>query len=173
MRGKFYGNWFGKIILLTSAAGIIAISSVIIYQFSVRRTIRPASNSQILPSSERSNLLPVSGTGAGNKIDIAYPTSTNICVNGCNPHRNWIEFYLATGSYIVESLKLRTTLFPGQVLTLGISSTPCYYQEKAEYTCLEMQLSHNLLTALTGLKLIPLGQLRDPDNWWLEYEPER
>ena len=173
MRGKVFGNASGKIILFTSIAAIIAFSYLIIYQFSVRMTIRPASTSQIPPSSERSNLQPVSGSGAGNKIEIAYPTSTNICVNGCKPHRNWIEFYLATGSYIVESLRLQTTLSLGQVLTLGISSTPCYYQDKAGYTCLEMQLSHNLLTTLTRLKLISLGQLRDPDNWWLEYEPER
>ena len=173
MRGKVFGIGFGKFLLFIFIIGIMAISSWIIYQFITGRTIRPAATSQNPTSSEQLNPQEVPGTSAGNRIEIAYPTSTNLCVNGCKPHKNWVEFYLPTGSYIVQSLKLRSSLFMAQVLTLGISPTPCYDQPKAGYTCLEMQISHNLLTALTRTNLTPLNQLRNPDNWWLEYEPER
>jgi hypothetical protein len=173
MRGKVLGIGFGKFVLLIFIIGIMAISSLITYKLSVGRTIRPPSNSPIPSSYQQPNPQDLPGTGVGKNIEIAYPTSTNVCADGCKPHQNWIEFYLPTGSYIVESLKLRTSLFMAQVLTLGISSTPCDNQPKAGYTCLEMQLSHNLLTALTGMNLTPLKQLRNPDNWWLEYEPER
>ena len=173
MRAKPSVTRLAKLVFYMGMIGLLTVSSVVIYQTSNGLTQPLPSISQISLAAKRPNVSLIPGRNGGANIGISYPSSTNLCIGGCNPHENWIEFYLATGSYIVESLKLRTTLFPGQVLTLGISSTPCYYQEKAEYTCLEMQLSHNLLTALTGLNLIPLGQLRDPDNWWLEYEPER
>ena len=173
MRGKVIGIGFGKIVLLIIILGIMAISLLITNSLSVRKSIRPTSNPQNPSSSERPIPQEVPNAGVGKNIEIAYPTSTNICVDRCKPHQNWIEFYLPTGSYIVESLRLRTSLFMANLLTLGISSTPCDNQPKAGYTCLEMQLSHNLLTALTGTNLTPLKQLRNPDNWWLEYESER
>jgi len=104
-------------------------------------------------------------------IQIASPSSTHICVDGCNAHENWIEFYLVSNSYIERSLRLRTPIWPAQILTYGISSTPCSSQDKPGYTCIDMEISHHLLWGLTALNLPPLSQLRDTSNWWLEYIP--
>ena len=144
----------GKFLLLICVIGLLAVSLVLIYQLSNRRTGRPSSNGDAT-------------TG------IAYPSSTNLCVNGCQPHENWIEFYLPSHSYYKSSLRLKTSLFLAQILTLGISSAPCEQQERAGYTCLNMELSHRLLTVLTSFNLTPLSQLQDTNNWWLEYTPKQ
>ena len=140
----------GKYLLLICVIGLLAVSSVLIYLLSNRRTLQPSSNEGATPG-------------------IAYPSSTNLCVNGCQPHQNWIEFYLPSHSYYKNSLGLKTSLSLAQILTFGVSSAPCEQQERAGYTCLNMELSHRLLTVLTSLNLTPLSQLRDTNNWWLEY----
>jgi hypothetical protein len=144
----------GKILLLICVIGLLVISSVLIYQLSNKRPEQPSSN-------------------GGASTGIAYPSSTNLCINGCQPHQNWIEFYLPSHSYFRSSLRLKTPLFFGQILTLGIASAPCEQQERAGYTCLNMELSHRLLTLLTSLNLTPLSQLRDTNNWWLEYKQKQ
>src|ERR1700690_2542622 len=116
----------GKLLLLICVIGLLAVSSVLIYQLSNRRLEQPSSNGEAT-------------TG------IAYPSSTNLCINGCQPHQNWIEFYLPSHSYFRSSLRLKTSLFLGQILTFGIASAPCEQQERAGYTCLNMELSHRLL----------------------------
>lgn len=102
-------------------------------------------------------------------IGTAYPFSTNICIDGCHAHQNWISFYLASNTYMEKSLRLKTSLFWGQILTYGISSTPCPDQFKPGYTCINMEISHRLLSLLTGLNLTPLNQLQSKNNWRLEY----
>lgn len=102
-------------------------------------------------------------------IGIAYPFSTNICIGGCHAHQNWISFYLTPNIYVEKSLRLKTSLFWGQILTYGISSTPCLDQFKPGYACINMEISHRLLSLLTGLNLTPLDQLQSKNNWWLEY----
>jgi len=109
---------------------------------------------------------------ASNKISntrIGYPFSTNICIDGCRAHQNWVSFYLASNTYVEKSLRLKTSLFWGQLLTYGISSTSCLDQVKPGYTCINMEISHRLLSLLTGLNLTSLDQLRNNSNWWLEY----
>jgi hypothetical protein len=140
----------GKLLLLICVIGLLAVSSVLIYQLSNRRLEQPSSNGEATTR-------------------IAYPSSTNLCINGCQPHQNWIEFYLPSHSYFRSSLRLKTSLFLGQILTFGIASAPCEQQERAGYTCLNMELSHRLLIVLTSLNLAPLSQLRNTNNWWLEY----
>ena len=108
-------------------------------------------------------------TNNDSNIGVAYPSSTNICISGCNAHQNWISFYLISNTYIEKSLRLKTSLFWGKLLTYGISSTPCLDQIKPGYTCINMDISHRLLSLLTGLNLTPLDQLRNNSNWWLEY----
>ena len=151
MRGKpSVANRLGKLLYLICVIGLVAISSVLIYQLSNGKTGQSSSNS-------------------GANIKIAYPSSINLCIDGCQPHQNWIEFYLPSQSYYKNSLRLKTSLFLGQILTLGISSAPCKEKERAGYSCLVMEISHRLLTVLTSLNLTPLNQLRDTNNWWLEY----
>ncbi len=104
-------------------------------------------------------------------VDYAFPSSTHLCIGGCKEHQNWIVFYLASNSYVRSSLRLKTRLFFAQILTYGISATPCPHQDKPGYTCVEMELSHRLLWFLTQFNLTPLNQLRDTNNWWLEYTP--
>ncbi len=145
-----FAGRLGKLLLLICVIGIFAVSSVLIYKLSNRSAGQPSSNAEA-------------------NIEIAYPSSTNLCINGCQPHQNWIEFYLPSHSYFRSSLRLKTSLFLGQILTFGIASAPCEQQERAGYTCLNMELSHRLLAVLTGLNLTPLSQLRDINNWWLEY----
>ncbi len=107
----------------------------------------------------------------GSSLKIVSPAATNLCLNGCRAHQNWISFYLASNTYIEKSLRLKTSLFWGQILTYGISSTPCLDQIKPGYTCIDMEISHRLLGLLIGLNLTPLDQLRNINNWWLEYTP--
>jgi len=110
--------------------------------------------------------------GTANKqpnVLIAYPYATNICVDGCKAHQNWIQFYLVPNSFVDQSLRLKTSLWQAQILTIGISSMPCIHQNRPGYSCIVMQLSHHLLWGLTSFDLIPLNQLRDTSNWWLEY----
>ena len=102
-------------------------------------------------------------------IQIASPSSANICMDGCKAHQNWIQFYLVTNSYFEKSLKLKTSIWLAQILTYGISSAPCVHQDKPGYTCIIMEISHHLLWGLTTLNLTPLNQLRDTSNWRLEY----
>jgi hypothetical protein len=102
-------------------------------------------------------------------IQTAYPSSTNICVGGCQAHQNWIEFYLLSNGYIESSLRLKTSIWLAQILTYGISAAHCFRQDKPGYTCIRMEISHHLLWGLTTLNLTPLNQLRDAGNWWLEY----
>jgi hypothetical protein len=134
MRGKpSVAGRLGKLLFLICVIGLVAVSSVLIYQLSNGRTGQSRSN-------------------AGANIKIAYPSSTNLCIDGCQPHQNWIEFYLPSHSYYKNSLRLKTSLFLGQILTF-----------------LVMEISHRLLTVLTSLNLTPLSQLRDTNNWRLEY----
>ncbi len=70
-------------------------------------------------------------------IQIASPSSTNICMGGCKAHQNWIQFYLVTNSYLENSLRLKTSIWLAQILTYGISSTPCIRQDKSGYTCID------------------------------------
>lgn len=111
------------------------------------------------------------GTVADKKpsLQIAYPSATNICVDGCNAHENWVEFYLVSNSFVNRSFRLKTSIWLAQILTVGISSTPCVHQDKPGYTCIKMEISHRLLWALTALNLTPLDQLRNTGSWWLEY----
>lgn len=102
-------------------------------------------------------------------IRIARPVSTTLCIGGCRAHQNWISFYLISNTYTEKSLRLKTSLFWGQILTYGISSTPCLDQIKPGYTCINMEISHRLLSLLIGLNLTPLDQLQSKSNWWLEY----
>jgi hypothetical protein len=151
MRDKpSFAGRLGKFLILICVIGLLAVSLILIYQLSNRSTGQPSSN-------------------GGPTTGIAYPSSTNLCVNGCQAHENWIEFYLPSNSYYKNSLRLKTSLFLGQILTFGISSAPCQQQERAGYTCLVMEISHRLLTVLTSLNLTPLSQLRVTNNWWLEY----
>lgn len=108
---------------------------------------------------------------AGGDVHIAYPASTHLCMDGCREHQNWIEFYLAPNSYVDGSLKLKTSLFPAQILTYGLSGWLCPHQERPAYVCLDIGISHRLLSGLTDFGLISLDQLRDIHNWWLEYRP--
>jgi hypothetical protein len=169
MRGKLSAIRLAKLVFFMGMIGILAISSAVIYQLSDGMKQPLSSIFQISLAAKRPNVSLIPGRNGGANIEIAYPSSTNLCIGGCNPHQNWIEFYLPSGSYFTNALSLRTSLFLGQIYTLGISSTPCKHQEKAGYTCLDMQIRHTLLWALTGLNLTPLSQLRDTNNWWLEY----
>lgn len=112
--------------------------------------------------------IPTSSSTNSN-IKTTYAFSTNICINGCRAHQNWISFYLVSNTYVKKSLRLKTSLFWGQILTYGISSDPCRDQIKPGYTCVNMEISHNLLSLLTRLNLTPLDQLQNTSNWWLEY----
>lgn len=147
----------GKLVFSFSIIGLLAVSSVMSYQFVAS-----------LPNIPRAP-----NTGAGANIGIAYPTSTNLCINGCEPHQNWIRFYLPLYSYQRNSFRLRTSLFLGQLLTIGISGSRCRREDKTGYSCVDMELSHRLLAVLTGTGLAPLSQLRDTNNWWLEYTPQQ
>jgi hypothetical protein len=104
-------------------------------------------------------------------IQIAYPSSTHICVDGCQAHQNWIQFYLVSDGFFDRSLRLRTSIWLAQILTIGIASARCWPQDKPGYTCIDMEISHRLLWGLTALNLTPLRQLRDTSSWWLEYIP--
>ena len=108
---------------------------------------------------------------AESNSSIAYPASTHLCVGGCREHQNWIAFYLPSDSYVEGSLKLKTTLFGAQILTYGISSTHCAQQDRPGYTCVDMEISYRLLSGLIDFNLIPVNQLRNTGNWWLEYHP--
>jgi hypothetical protein len=109
----------------------------------------------------------------GSNIKIVYPSSTYLCVGGCKPHQNWILFYLPPGEVRMDSLRLKTSLFLAQILTVGIGGDRCPNEEKSGTNCVVMELSHRLLSVLTETGLVPLSQLRDTDNWWLEYTYER
>jgi hypothetical protein len=124
---------------------------------------------ELLTACSRVNLPAVDVAIKKPNFQIAYPSSTHICMDGCNAHENWIEFYLVSNSYFEPSLRLRTSIWPAQILTYGISSAPCFPQDKPGYTCIDMEISHRLLWGLTALNLPPLSQLRDASNWWLEY----
>jgi len=158
-----------KLVFYIGMIGLLAVSTLVIFQLSDGRTQPLPSILQISLAAKRPNVSQVPDPQGGANIGIAYPSTTYLCINGCRPHQNWIEFYLPSDGYLKNTLRLRTSLFLGQIYTLGISSTPCKHQEKAGYTCLDMQISHTLLWALTGVNLTPLGQLRDTNNWWLEY----
>jgi hypothetical protein len=172
MRGKLPAARSGKLVISIWVIAIFAISVLGIYLISSGRILQPASLFQIDLNAKRPDNLQGPGTRAGANSRVVYPSSTHICMNGCNPHQNWIQFYLPSGTYIRDSFRLRTTLFLGQPLTFGISSTPCFHQDIAGYTCVVMQLSHRMLSTLTRFNLIPLSQLRDTNNWWLEYTPK-
>ena len=126
---------------------------------------------ELLTACSRVNLPAVDVAIKKPNFQIAYPSSTHICMDGCNAHENWIEFYLVSNSYFEPSLRLRTSIWPAQILTYGISSSPCFPQDKPVYSCIDMEISHRLLWGLTSLNLSPLSQLRDTSNWWLEYIP--
>jgi hypothetical protein len=173
MRVKPSATRLGKLVFSICMIGLLVISSVVILQFSNGRTRRFVSNFQISLVAKRPTASRIPGPSGGPDIEIAYPSSINLCIDGCKPHQNWIEFYLPSDGYLEDTLKLKTSLFLGQVFTVGISSTPCKHQEKTGFTCLEMQIRHTLLWALTGLNLTPLSQLRDTNNWWLEYRQKQ
>ena len=103
-------------------------------------------------------------------IAIVYPASTNICVGGCQIHQNWIEFHLPSGGYLRNSVRLKTSLFAGQILTVGIAPSPCGIKDEYNFMCLHMLVRATLLRVLTEFNIIPLSQLRDTGNWWLEYK---
>ena len=105
-------------------------------------------------------------------ISIAYPASTHLCIGGCREHQNWIEFYLPSDSYVEGSLKLKTTLFWAQILTYGISAALCVQQDRPGSTCVDMEISYRLLSGLIDFNLVPVNQLRNTSNWWLEYQPK-
>jgi len=169
MRAKPSAIRLAKLVFYIGMIGLLAISSVVIYRTSNGMAQPLPSIFKIPLAAKRPNVSQIPGLQGSANIEIAYPSSTNLCIGGCRPHQNWIEFYLPSDGYLKNTLRLRTTLFLGQIYTLGISSTPCTHQEKAGYTCLDMQISHTLLWALTGVNFTPLGQLRDTNNWWLEY----
>ncbi len=124
----------------------------------------------LLPQRPFINVSPNPSGGANSAI--VYSSSTHLCLNGCPPHQNWIEFYLPPGGFVDGSAKLKTYLYMGQILTVGISGERCKIQDTNGFLCLDMMLSHTLLSALTGLDLMPLDQLRDVNNWWLEYKQQ-
>ena len=103
-------------------------------------------------------------------VSIARPSSLSICMDGCKEHQNRIQFYLASGRYQEDSLTLKTPIRYAKILTYGISSTDCRRQDRPGYTCVDMELSHHLLSILIDLHLVPLRQLRNPANWRLEYD---
>ena len=111
----------------------------------------------------------VSHSSAPTDIGIAYPTSTHICVDGCRAHQNWVEFHITSNTFNKYRLRLKTTLPMAQILTFGIGWKLCNAQNHEVYTCVDMEMSHNLIWMLTTSNLTPLDQLRDPNNWWLEY----
>ena len=49
------------------------------------------------------NLQPIDVTSEKPNIQIASPSSTNICVDGCKAHQNWIQFYLVTRIVILKT----------------------------------------------------------------------
>jgi hypothetical protein len=120
----------------------------------------------------RLDLARLSNPGSDVNIRIAHPYSTHLCIAGCQADQNWIEFYLPTNSYYTGSLQLKTSIFMAKILTIGISSTKCRQLETPGFTCVEMELSHRLLQALTGLNVIPLSKLQNTNNWWLEFRPK-
>jgi hypothetical protein len=149
---------FGIVALAICIFGVLAF--VVVFGLGVTRS---------LTALQYQFISPASSMNGGARIAIAYPSATNICVDGCQAHENWIRFYLVSNSYVRRSLRLRTSLFLAQILTVGIGSSQCSHQDKAGYTCINMEISHRLLWALTGLNLTPLDQVRDIKNWWLEY----
>ena len=115
-------------------------------------------------------------THMNNDNGIAYPSGTHICVNGCNhAHQNWIEFYLASGSYDDKTLHLKSSLpwLWAQMLTLGTGASRCRTQDRDGYTCIHVGISHRVLNALTSFHLVSLEDLRNTDHWWLEYGPSK
>ncbi len=109
---------------------------------------------------------------AASTARIAYSAAANICVDGCRAHENWIEFHLVSDNYVESSLRLRTSLFWAQILTYGIGFRPCVQQNGPEQACVDMEISHRLLSGLIDLNLVAVTQLRDRSSWWLEYQLE-
>ena len=138
-------------LLILIAFGALIIFSTRLFQSSDHES------ASVAPSSNISN------------IAIMFPTATNLCVDGCSGHENWITFYLQSSTYAKKSLRLKTSLFWGQILTYGTSGEPCPKQDKTSYVCINMGVSHRLLELLTRSGLTPLDQLRNTNNWWLEY----
>jgi hypothetical protein len=157
MRSKPPAARWGKLVLALCVLGLLAISAVL--------------SNELVAKGPDIPQVPNPNEGAG--VGIAYPTSTHLCVDGCEQHKNWIFFYLPTGSFRWDSLRLKTSLFPAQILTFGISWDICLYEQKAGYTCLVMELSHRLLSTLSELGITPLSELRDTKIWWLEYIREK
>ncbi len=158
MRGKFSGAQLNKLFLSLGILGLLAVSSVIGKQLAGKAPTFPQ----------------VSKPNEGSEVEIAYASSTYLCVGGCRPHQNWILFYLPPGDIRMDSLRLKTSLFPAQILTVGIAGGQCRpEEEKAGSDCLVMELSHRLLSALTDSGLVPLSQLRDTNIWRLEYTREK
>ena len=140
MRSKSFAFRLGKLVFLICITGLIVISLVLIYLLSNGRTYRnttPIQIPQIPGANERVN------------IEIAYPSFIYICVNGCRPDQNWIEFYLPSHGYREDSFRLKTSLYLGQLLTFGIGSYHCDHQDKAGYTCIKMEISHRLLELIS------------------------
>ena len=158
--GKPPAFGLGKLVLWVSVIGVltIAIASILILQRVVNRLNAPK--------------FPAPSAGAN--VEIAYPLSTHLCLDGCQSHENWIVFYLPLNGSRVNAVRLKTSLFFGQILTVGISAGECEHEIRMPgYTCFHMELSHRLLRVLTTLDLAPLPEVQDKNNWWLEYTREQ
>ncbi len=154
---EIFSTRLRKAFFLLGTIGLIAVVLAVGYVFTAKHP----------------NVTAIFNVSSRGNTRIAYPSSTNICTNGCKAHQNWVEFYLPSDGFSTNSLRLRTRLFLAQVLTVGISGSECAHQDKAGFTCVDMEISHTLLSALTASDLTPLGQLQDTRNWWLEYAPEQ
>ena len=159
----------GKFVLLIGIFGLLIICLAIVYLFANGSSRQPSINFQFPIAAQRPNSTEILNPKGGPNIKIAYPSFIYLCVNGCRPHQNWIEFYLPSHGYREDSFRLQTSLYLGQILTFGIGSHHCDHQDEAGYTCIKMELSHRLLDIVTGLDLTPLSQLQNTNNWWLEY----
>jgi hypothetical protein len=157
--GKSSAFRLGKLVLWVSVIGVLAIAVASMPLF--QRVVRVL-NAPRLPA-----------PSAGANVEIAYPLSTHLCLDGCRSHENWIVFYLPTNGSRVNAVRLKTSLFFGQILTVRISAGDCEHETSMPgYTCFHMELSHRLLRVLTTLDLAPLPELQDKNNWWLEYTRE-
>ena len=165
LQGKKYVSRLGIFALAICIFGLSAVPAAL-------AETKPPAAVFLVPAGPQHQLISeVSGENNGAKVGIAYPSSTHICLDGCQAHENWIEFYLVSNSYVTRSLRLRTSLFLAQIFTVGIGSRHCSHQDRPGYTCIDMEISHRLLRVLTGSNLTPLEEVRDIKNWWLEYTP--
>lgn len=99
------------------------------------------------------------------------PTRLNICNPECNTdHNNWIEFSLPSNQYVAGSLSLDTQIIAFLPLAGTSSSSPCRGGDTvAGRVCIEMGISHTLLTPLVNNGVLSLSDLRNLDNWTLVY----